>query len=70
MESRLRSLAKSISWRIVAAVVTFGTSWGVTGSVSFAVTIGAIELVGKTLLFYVHERMWLRVPHGTERNAG
>ncbi|MBI2419273.1 MAG: DUF2061 domain-containing protein [Ignavibacteriales bacterium] len=72
MESRSRSLAKAISWRFVGAVVTFAVSWAVTGSVTFAVSISVIETVGKTALFYVHERMWARIPLGVTvgENAG
>lgn len=64
MDSRSRSLAKALSWRLVGAVVTFAVCWGVTGSMTFAVSISVIETVGKTALFYVHERLWARIPLG------
>ena len=62
MDSRARSLAKAISWRVVGATVTVGIGWGVTGDVAIAASMGVLDVLGKTALFYVHERAWARVP--------
>lgn len=36
----------------------------VTGSVKLAAAIGATEVVTKSLLYYLHERAWLKIPYG------
>jgi uncharacterized membrane protein len=36
----------------------------ITRSIKLAATIGFTEVVTKSLLYYAHERAWLRVPFG------
>ena len=57
----LRSLYKTISWRVVASLDTFLISWLVTGRFALASTIASVEVVTKMFLYYGHERLWLRV---------
>lgn len=58
--SPLVSLAKTISWRIVGTLDTMFISWIITGEVTLAISIGAVEVVTKMLLYYAHERLWER----------
>ena len=51
-----RSLVKGISWRMTGTVDTIIISWIVTRKLSFAFTIGFIEIFTKVFLYYVHER--------------
>jgi uncharacterized membrane protein len=64
MDTHSRSLAKAISWRLTGTVDTMVISLVVTGSVRLAATIGFTEVVTKSLLYYLHERAWLKVPFG------
>lgn len=57
-EKPIRSIVKSISWRLIGTIDTFIISWLITGKVSLALTIGAIELVTKMVLYFFHERIW------------
>ena len=66
-ESRLRSLIKGITWRILATATTMIIAYIITGEVGDAIKIGAIEFVGKLLIYYLHERAWQMVPRGTIR---
>lgn len=59
-----RSFIKSISWRIIGTLDTIIISYLVTGTLSFALSIGAIELVTKMGLYVVHERVWNRIHWG------
>lgn len=59
--TRLRSLYKMFSWRILATTDTFIISWFITGKFSWAVSIAGIEVFTKMFLYYLHERAWLRV---------
>lgn len=63
-ESPKRSIAKSISWRIVGTLDTIIISWIVTGTLSLAFSIGLVELVTKMVLYFFHERIWNSVKWG------
>lgn len=57
-EKPLRSMVKAISWRIIGTMDTIVISWLITGELSLAFSIGAIELVTKMILYFFHERIW------------
>ncbi|MCF8715924.1 DUF2061 domain-containing protein [Joostella atrarenae] len=59
-----RSIAKSVSWRIVGTLDTVLISWFVTGTLTLALSIGLIELVTKMTLYFFHERIWERIKWG------
>jgi uncharacterized membrane protein len=63
-ESRLRSLLKAISYRIIGTVTTAGVALGVTGDATTAITIGTVEPIAKIIIYYVHERAWQLAPRG------
>ena len=63
-ETPYRSIAKSISWRILGTLDTFFISWIVTGKTSVAFSIGSIELITKMLLYFFHERLWNSIKWG------
>ena len=47
-----RSIAKTISWRLVGTLDTILISWIITGEITMALSIGSIELVSKMLLYF------------------
>lgn len=59
-----RSLIKSMSWRIIGTTDTIIITYIITGEISFALSIGGIELVTKMMLYVVHERLWNTVNWG------
>lgn len=61
MESNLRSLIKTISWRLTGSGATFLISLLILGDFSIAGSIATIQLVANTLLYYIHERLWNKV---------
>lgn len=63
-ETRRRSLAKAVSWRVTGTVDTFLISWLITGKPLLAGGIAATEVATKICLFYGHERIWARVRWG------
>jgi uncharacterized membrane protein len=67
MDSHLRSIVKAISWRATGTVDTMVLSFIITGSVKLAATIGLTEVATKSLLYYLHERAWARIPFGRGR---
>ncbi|MFT0716300.1 DUF2061 domain-containing protein [Flagellimonas lutimaris] len=63
-ESPKRSIAKSVSWRVVGTLDTIIISWLVTGTLSLAFSIGLVELVTKMVLYFFHERIWNSIKWG------
>ena len=63
-ETARRSLAKTISWRIIGTLDTILISWLITGTFLFAISIGAIELFTKMILYFFHERIWNSIKFG------
>ena len=62
------TLLKTISWRIVATTSTFLISGYMLDSYTeVALAIALIELFTKFVLYYFHERLWLRIPLGKVR---
>ena len=59
-----RSLAKTISWRALGTITTVVVSYFITGTLTLAFSIGAIELVSKLILYFFHERAWNRITWG------
>ena len=56
--SPYRSLAKTITWRLVGTIDTFLISWMVTGNPLTGMKIGVSEVFTKFILYYLHERFW------------
>lgn len=67
-ESRMRSLIKGITWRILGTLDTVIISYFITGSWTFAFSIGSIEVFSKLVLYYIHERIWQMLPRGSVRS--
>ncbi len=57
----LKSMMKSISWRIVGTIDTMVISYFITGRVTIALSIGSVEVLTKTILYYFHERLWAHI---------
>ena len=66
--TKLRSVLKAISWRIVGTLDTMALGWIITGSPLMGLKIGALELFTKFILYYFHERIWLRFKFGAQDN--
>jgi uncharacterized membrane protein len=63
-ESKTRSLAKAVSWRITGTVDTFIISFFITGEVTLAGAIAVTEVVTKVFLYWAHERVWNKIKWG------
>jgi uncharacterized membrane protein len=57
----VKSFLKSISWRIVGTIDTMIISYIITGRVTVALSIGSVEVLTKTILYYFHERLWAHI---------
>ena len=63
-----RTLFKTLSWRVIATVITFFVAGEILNTNdNTALYIAGIEVFTKSLLYYMHERLWLILPLGKLR---
>jgi len=67
MESRRRSIAKAMSWRVIATLVTFVIAYLITKEAILSLSIGFGDAIVKIGAFYSHERLWNRISFGKKR---
>ena len=60
----IRSIVKALSWRVTGTVDTILISFFITGKLKLAISIGVVELITKTTLYFIHERIWNRIRFG------
>ena len=60
MVSYKRHSAKTISWRVIGTLDTMLLSGLITGSWLTGLTIGAVEIITKMALYFLHERAWYK----------
>ena len=64
LDTHKRSIAKSISWRILAGIITMCVALVMTGKPDFAMQIGLADTLTPLLIYYLHERAWDRITFG------
>ena len=57
----VKSALKAISWRVIGTLDTMIISYFITGKITLALSIGSVEVVTKTILYYFHERLWAHI---------
>ncbi len=67
MESRKRSIAKAVSYRFCGSLITAGIAYLLTGKLNIALGVGALDGVVKLAAYFVHERIWARIPWGAAK---
>lgn len=59
-KSRIRHIAKTITWRIIASLTTFILAYVFTQNITKSLWLMGTEMVLKLLLYYYHERVWFK----------
>ncbi len=67
MIKRKRHIAKSVTWRAIGTLDTVLLAWIISGDLAIGASIGGFELITKTILYYLHERIWYRFNYGVEK---
>ena len=70
--SAWRSVAKTVTWRLLGTFLTVLVAYAVTQNLHLALLIGGIEVLAKFALYFGHERLWARIGLGlrpTSRNG-
>ncbi len=61
---KIRSIVKTVSWRVLATLATMLIVFAFTGEAKLSIGIGLVEAFSKMILYYFHERLWLRISWG------
>jgi len=64
LESHKRSIAKTITWRIVATFITAIVAFLFTGQIVLSLGIGFTDAIIKLFSYYIHERAWNKISYG------
>jgi uncharacterized membrane protein len=64
VESNLRSIIKTVSWRVTGSGATFLIAFAISQNMAISGTIAVFQLILNTILYYIHERIWNRIYWG------
>ena len=67
-----RALIKTISWRIIASVITIMIIYGLSGDILAAISIVGVEFFTKMGLYWLHEKAWglsNKPPKGSKKRS-
>lgn len=60
----MRTLIKTLSWRVIGSTATFLISYIVTGQLVVATGIAVAQMIVNTVLYYIHEIVWNKIKWG------
>ena len=58
-DSRLRTLAKTVSYRILGSKLTALAAWWITRDLRVGAAVGGADVLIKSVFYYLHERVWI-----------
>lgn len=64
-ETRLRTLTRSLTWRLSGVLIAVLLTWYITGDARMGIEVGVAYNVIWLATQYVHDRWWARVAWGT-----
>jgi len=67
-EAHSRTVAKAVSWRIIATFTTMTAVYIFTGEWLITIGVGIVEVVAKITFYYLHERIWHKISWGKEKH--
>lgn len=65
-ENKSRTIAKTLSWRVSSVILTTAIVYIFTRKLILAISIGGIDIIAKTAIYYLHERIWNKVNYGRQ----
>jgi len=63
------SIVKTLSYRLIGAVITALIVFALTGKFALAIGVGVICLIAKTILYYLHESLWALLTLGSQSHS-
>jgi uncharacterized membrane protein len=67
-ESHKRTVAKAISWRVIATLTTMTIVFLFTRKFILTLGIGGAEVLSKMIFYYLHERSWQVISWGKKKH--
>lgn len=67
-EHHKRSLAKTVTYRILIVISTFIVTFLITGRLDLTLGITVVANIINTLLYYIHERAWNNIHWGKKKS--
>ena len=67
IETRKRSILKTITYRIMGVIITSMVVFLFTKKPVLSISIGSLDTVIKIFGYYFHERIWNKINFGKER---
>jgi len=64
METHSRTILKTITWRILATITALLVTYYYTKDWKLSLTVGLVMAFYKTILYYIHERVWNKISFG------
>lgn len=61
MESLKKTLYKTLVWRVIATIITISISLVVSGDWTFALAVGSLDTIFKTVGYFLYERAWQKL---------
>jgi uncharacterized membrane protein len=69
VEPKHKSLARALSWRVMAWALTVGIVYLFTGQAALAVAVAVADSLLKIFAYYLHERGWMSLARANERSV-
>jgi uncharacterized membrane protein len=69
VESHYRSIVKAVSYRILGSTTTALIFFVLTGRASLSIGAGALDMVLKIGVYFIHERIWNHINFGRSTKA-
>jgi adenylylsulfate kinase len=66
MDSNSRSIAKAISYRLLGSISTGLIVLFFSGDMRISLGVGALDVVAKIGLYFLHERLWNYIHFGRQ----
>lgn len=66
-DTNTRSVVKGISWRVFATTTTIIIVYMFFRRLDLAITAGVIETISKIALYWLHERVWIKIRWGRKK---
>ncbi len=63
-ESKTRTILKTVTWRVLATCTTMLVVYLFTKRLTLSLGIGVVEVTIKMLIYFLHERLWLKIKLG------
>jgi len=69
MENHARTIMKTLSWRVLATSTTITLVYLFTRDIAISGSVGSLEALVKTAVYYLHERIWSTSNYGRRNSA-